>query len=360
MARRHTRGLWITSAGLPQTGHAGRVTPPSLASSGHRVLGGPSWRPGQPLDKRGLARLAAEQFDLLTHAQCRAAGLGWKVIDHRVRSGRWTRAYPGVYLTRPGRDDPLTTMTAALLAVGEPSALSHESAAYLHGLRRMPPQPHLLVPAGRAPAPPGVVVHRTRHLEARVDELAWPWRTGVEHTVLDCADLASMTLDEAVDLVARACAQRLTTPTQLGAALAGRARHRLRADLVDVLTDVGAGAESVLEVRFVRGVLRPHGLPEGVGQHGTAAGRHDRVFHEQRLVVELDGRLGHAGWAGRQRDSRRDRRAGVEGWFTTRGYWTDVVGSPCVFAGELDALLTGRGWLGAGHRCGRPGCRLPE
>ena len=173
-----------------------------------------------------------------------------------------------------------------------------------------------------------------------------------------CTDLRSLTLDGAVDLAARACAQPLTTARQLAAALARRSRHRLRADLVDVLTDVGAGAESVLEVRFVRGVLRPHGLPEGVGQHGSAAGCHDRVFHEQRLVVELDGRLGHAGWAGRQRDSRRDRRAGVEGWFTTRGYWTDVVGTPCVFASEFVALLSSRGWLGSAHRCTRPGCRL--
>jgi hypothetical protein len=32
-------------------------------------------------------RLATEQFDLLTHAQCLAADLTWKVIDRRVRTG---------------------------------------------------------------------------------------------------------------------------------------------------------------------------------------------------------------------------------------------------------------------------------
>ena len=111
-----------------------------------------------------------------------------------------------------------------------------------------------------------------------------------EHTVLDCADLGSTSTEEAIDLIARACSQRLTTPRAIGAALAGRARHRRRDELADVLTDVRAGAESVLEVRFLRGVLRPHGLPVGVGQHGTAAGRHDGVFRGQRLIVELDGR----------------------------------------------------------------------
>ena len=174
--------------------------------------------------------------------------------------------------------------------------------------------------------------------------------------MLDCADLGSTSTEEAIDLIARACSQRLTTPRAIGAALAGRARHRRRDELADVLTDVRAGAESVLEVRFLRGVLRPHGLPVGVGQHGTAAGRHDRVFRGQRLIVELDGRLGHAGWGGRQHDSRRDRRAGTDGWFTTRGYWADVVGAPCRFARELAALLGNRGWAGTAHPCRRPGC----
>lgn len=322
------------------------------------MLGAPSWRPGQPLTAITLKALAADQFDLLTHAQCLAGGLSWKVIDHRVRSGHWVRVHPGVYLTAPGRDDPLTQLTAALLAVGEPAALSHVSAAYLHGLRRMPPTPHLLVPASRTPAPPGLEVTRTRHFDARVDEMAWPWRTTVEHTVLDCADLPGLGLDEVVDLAARACAQRLTTPRSLRLALERRSRHRRRTELRDILADVNGGAESVLEVRFVRGVLRPHGLPEGVGQHGSSAGCHDRFFPEQRLVVELDGRLGHAGWVGQQRDSRRDRRAGAEGLFTTRGYWTDVVGTPCRFAAELAALLGSRGWLGRPLNCPRPDCRV--
>jgi len=222
----------------------------------------------------------------------------------------------------------------------------------------MPAQVHLLVPHTRRAHPAGVVLHRTRELAPRVEELAWPWRTTVEHTILDCADRASTSVEQVIDLAARACAQRMTTPTAIATALAGRSRHRRRRELLSVLVEVGQGAESVMEVRFIRDVLRPHGLPIGVGQAGTEAGCHDRAFLEQRLLVELDGRLGHAGWAGRRRDSHRDRRAGMAGWFTTRGYWTDVVGAPCRFAGELAALLGGRGWSGTARPCRRPGCAV--
>lgn len=321
-----------------------------------RLLGAPAWRPGQRPGLGALERLAEEQFDLLTHAQCRAAGLTWKVIRSRLHTGRWVRLHPEVYLTKPGRADPMTTLTAALLAVGEPAALSHGSAAYLHGLTRDTPEVHVSIPAERTMRLDGLTIHRTRHFEKRVDELAWPWRTTVEDTILDRADVTGVSVESAIGLVARACSSHLTTPAAIARALGGRPRHRLRGDLRDVLTDVSGGAESVLEVRFLRGVVRPHRLPEGVGQHDTRSGRHDRAFPEQRLLLELDGRVGHAGWYERQRDSRRDRRAGGDGWFTARAYWSDVVGTPCVFAAELTGLLRQRGWDGAARPCPRPGC----
>jgi len=339
----------------PATPHAADPEPVDPT----RSIGGPAWRLGQPLTLAQLHRLAAQQHDLLTYAQCRAAGLSWKVIHRRIATGRWVALQPQVYLTRPGRAEPIVGMTAALLGAGDPVALSHDSAAYLHGLRRMPPaHVDLLVPTSRRPQLPGVRLHRTRDFGRRIDELAWPWRTTVEDTVLDCADAASTVLDEAIELAARACAQRATTPAGIARALAARRRHRLRGDLTDVLTEVRDGAESVLEVRFVRDVLRAHGLPLGVGQLGSVAGIHDRAFEAERVLAELDGRLGHAGWQGRRRDSGRDRQAGGAGWFTTRGYWTDVAGTPCRFALELATLLTNRGWRGSLRRCRKADCAV--
>ncbi len=65
----------------------GPTPDPSPGLAPARLLGAPMWRPGQALDTAALMRLATEQFDLLTHAQCLAADLTWKVIDRRVRTG---------------------------------------------------------------------------------------------------------------------------------------------------------------------------------------------------------------------------------------------------------------------------------
>ncbi len=72
------------------------------------------------------------------------------------------------------------------------------------------------------------------------------------------------------------------------------------------------GAESAMEVRYVRDVERAHGLPRGdaTGPYARRprAERHDVGYVEQRVLVELDGELGHEGRAARIRDGRRDRR----------------------------------------------------
>lgn len=143
--------------------------------------------------------------------------------------------------------------------------------------------------------------------------------------------------------------------------LAERSRHRHRAALELVLSDVASGAESALEIRYLNDVERAHGLPAGRRQEpadrtGAAALRlRDVAYPDQRVVVELDGRLGHEQPADRLRDGRRDRDSAVDGWLTLRAFWADVTPSPCALATDVAAVLRG-GWLGRPHRCRRSGC----
>ena len=126
-----------------------------------------------------------------------------------------------------------------------------------------------------------------------------------------------------------------------------------------VLADAADGAESAMEVRFVRDVLRPHGLPIGVRQRSTSPDRrerHDVGFPEQRVLVELDGRLGHEGREARVKDGRRDRRSAAGGWLTVRAFWPDVAVTPCELAVEVAAILGSRGWRDTGRTCRRRGC----
>ncbi len=282
-----------------------------------------------------------------------------KAVRWKLERGVWVRVHPGVVQTLPGRDDWHTRALAAQLAVLG-SAWSHGTAAYVHGLLTDPP-PHIdlvIDERQRAVSPRGVKVHRRVDIGVVVDELHWPWRVGAAHTVLDLAALVSE--PETLALLGRAFYLGSTTEATLRRLLATRARHRRRALLHDVLADVASGAESVLEVRYLRDVERAHGLPTGRRQAPTVAGGlrlHDVAYDEQRVLLELDGRLGHEG-AARVGDGLRDRRSAGLGWLTVRAFWVDVAGTPCALATEVGSVLVARGWTGPPRPCRRQGCVL--
>lgn len=308
-------------------------------------------------EMRLLRARVAGQSGLLTRGQALAAGITTDQIRWKVHSGRWVPVRSGVYLTEPGRQGWEVDAVAALLSVGRPSALCGVSAAHVWGLVKDPgTQIHLLVPYGRRQSTrPGIVTHRSHAFDARVDPQAWPHRTTVEDTVLDLGQ--GRDLDGVIALMARACQQHLTDEAALITALAQRPRQRDRALLVEALCDIGAGAHSIAEVRFVRDVERAHGLPTGLGQQpGPRATHRDRIYKEIRLVVEIDGRRGHHGWLGQQEDGRRDRRSAADGWLTVRVFWIDVAGTPCELAVELAAICVSRGWTGRVRPCRRADC----
>ena len=164
----------------------------------------------------------------------------------------------------------------------------------------------------RVATPIGARVNRRRgDVNRSVDERHWPWRTTLEETILDISMSASV--DETFALLGRAFQRRLTTEEALRGRLSLRARHPRRELLQLVLGDVAAGAESAMEIRYVRDVERAHGLPTGVRQFSPRRDGyqlHDIGYAEQRVLVELDGRLGHEGLgrAGQGRDSRSSWR----------------------------------------------------
>ena len=96
-----------------------------------------------------------------------------------------------------------------------------------------------------------------------------PPRLTVEATVLDLS--ACSTEGEVVGLITTAVQRRLTTPRRLSQAMDARSRQRHRRLIKVLLDDVSIGAESVLEVSYLRNVERPHGLPRGFGSRAGAA-----------------------------------------------------------------------------------------
>ncbi|MDN5795436.1 MAG: type IV toxin-antitoxin system AbiEi family antitoxin domain-containing protein [Intrasporangium sp.] len=310
-------------------------------------------------DRLLRARIAG-QSGLLTRTQALRAGLSPAAIRWQVSSGRWVQVHRSVYLTTPGRDDWTMRVVAALLAIGTPCALCGPSAGTAWGLTpEVEGDVQVLVPLGRCGMDrPGITVVRSRRFDDRVHPEAWPPRTTAEHTVFDLA--AGHPFDRVVALMAKACQLRIATEASLAQALRTRPLQTHRQLVAEALGIVGEGAESAAEVRFIRDVERAHGLPLGVSQEPAPGQRfRDRAYAAYRLIVEIDGRLGHSGWAGRQKDGRRDRKAARGGLLTVRGSWPDVAGEPCELADDLGQIFRERGWPGQARPCSH-GCALAD
>ena len=84
--------------------------------------------------------------------------------------------------------------------------------------------------------------------------------------------------------------------------------------------------------------------------------RRDIDYGEYGVVVELDGRRGHAG-VGALRDAARDNAALLAGRVTLRYGWWDVKCNPCGSALQVATVLQARGWTGAPTSCG-PTCAI--
>lgn len=308
-----------------------------------------------------VAALADAQDGVVTRAQCLGLGMTSEAVTWMLRSRRWTRLHRGIYLTHTAGPSWRARVSAAVLVCGDGAAASHETAARLLGLIDHDPDGvHIQVPEDRrVVGPAGVTVRLSSSVRQRTNRSGWPTRTTVEDTLLDLA--ASGSADDATGWVARACQRRLTTPRRIADALSRRRRHRWRELLRVALDEVDGGAESVLEVRWVLNVERPHGLPRATRQlRSTRSGRRrrdDNAYVAFRVLVEVDGRAGHVG-EGAFRDRRRDNEAAVDGWVTLRFGWAAVTREPCETAADVARVLMGRGWRGRPRRCG-PACGLP-
>src|SRR3569623_3154782 len=87
------------------------------------------------------ALLAGRQGGAFSRAQARELGYPDATITHRVRRGTWTRLHPGVYAGGGGDSTRAQQVWAAVLAAGPGTAVTHESAALLHGAERLPLSP---------------------------------------------------------------------------------------------------------------------------------------------------------------------------------------------------------------------------
>jgi hypothetical protein len=307
-----------------------------------------------------LRYLAGQQNGVVSRAQAIRAGLSTDMIKFRLRSGRWRLMHRGVYATFTGVPGRGARLWAVVLSAGPGAALSHHTAAELHGLADRPANPiHVTVPHDRRiVAVEGVSLHRSARVVDAVQRDTYPPRTTVEETVLDLTQVAR-TFDDLCGWVTRAIARELTDEERLRAAMTLRPKLRWRADLHELIVAAAGGDHSVLEFRYHRDVERAHGLPEPERQvpftgPGGRRGRRDRVYRGYGVVVELDGRLAHPD-ENRWRDKARDNAAAATGKQSLRYGWEQVKWNACATAAEVARVLQLHGWNGRPRPCS-PGC----
>jgi len=304
-------------------------------------------------------QLIEMQCGVLARWQAPAVGLGTGAIKSRLKGGHWRQMYFGVYATHAGDPSRPAWLWAAVLRAGPQAVLSHQSAAEMDGLAvTSSPLIHVTVPAEQHLSRiPGIRIHRSSRIHLARHPSRTPPRTRIEETVIDLTQ-AAPAFDAAFGVLCQACGSRLTTAARLRASLDGRRKVRWRSELHDALRDIADGTHSMLEVRYVKDVERPHALPRARRQ--AALTRQERRIYLDNLMeqfgvcVELDGRAAHPS-AQRWRDIRRDNALASDGIVTLRYSWPDVAHRPCEVAAQIAAVLRQQGWTGTPAPC-RSGC----
>lgn len=300
-----------------------------------------------------------DQAGAVARRQVLALGGTDAQIRRRLRRREWAAAADGVYVDHTG---PVLGEQQAWVAVLRhwPCALTRESVLCREGLAPEPTRVRLMVDRTRTLADPGVVAERVGDPARWVVPGSRPPRVRLEYAVVKVA--SSRRPSAAVALLGDTCQRGRSTPARLADEVRSLPRLPRRAFLLEVLDDATTGAYSVLERRFLRDVERAHGLPAGSRQERDARGPRvayrDVRYAAYRLLVELDGRLGHEQAHDRWRDLDRDLAAALDDQVTTRIGWKQVL-EPCRLAQSLALLLAARGWQGTARRCG-PSCSVPD
>lgn len=286
-----------------------------------------------------MGMVARRQAGAFTFEQALTAGFPRATVSRRLGSGAWRRLAAGVYVATsdpPTRDQALWT---AVLGVGRDVAVTHESAALLHGAEGLPETPITLTnPHRRHHHLAGVVVHQIDDLTKRdVEDLdglpvSKPARTVVElGAVRGVADVGRV----ADDLVR----MRRTTYAAINAALLRVARPGKPgivtvARVLDERSEGHVPPSSELE-RALFAAIDAGGLPAPVRQIplpgralGGIRGLADGGYLDAMMILEADGRRWHGRLAAARADRERDAQAARAGWVSLRFVYEQIVHEP--------------------------------
>jgi predicted transcriptional regulator of viral defense system len=292
-------------------------------------LEGNSWRAGgESAIDHLIAALAWRQYGIVTRQQLRDLGLSDGEITYRVEIGRLRVIHKGVYAVGHERLAAEARWLAAVYAGGEDAALSHRSAARLWGLLPWEGRVEVTTAKNRRRHAGLHFVRASVESFERTEHRAIPVTT-VARTLLDLGTVDARRVPKALE---QADVLQLLDVRQLQRLVDEHPRRpgtrAIRAALA-AAADWRGITRSELEQRF-RDVVANAGLPAPATNCsldlGLAFIEADAVWHDARLIVELDGYAYHRTAAAFERDRERDRAAVAAGWRVVRITWRQLAG----------------------------------
>jgi very-short-patch-repair endonuclease len=273
-----------------------------------------------------VARLAGEQWGVLSIDELRACGMTRDGVAVRVRNGRLHPLYRGVYAVGHANVPLEGRFLAATKACGPTAVLSHVSAAALYELMRWDERyPEVTTRSDRKHR--GIRVHRSSVLDSHDTTrhkgipITTPARTLV--------DLAATLEQRALRRTVREAQRHLVSLRELAATLDRLGPRRGVTKLAKILATGPAPTRSELE-DVVLDLILAAGLPHPqVNQPLIIGGRRvipDFRWPHLRLVVEADGAAWHDNRLAREDDAERQALLEAHGERVLRVTWPQAVG----------------------------------
>lgn len=278
-----------------------------------------------------VARLAAEQFGLITHQQALAVGLTRQQIIYRSQTGRWSLFLPTVYRINGSPWSWDQDAMGACLWARDGAALSHCAAARVwefNGFRSAPVEISSLAEKRNVDLP--FRVHRVgKALANEIETVKKLPVTSVRRTILDLTGVRHPRAERVLD---QALARELTTLGQLWLLYEEewtRGRRGI-AILRSRLTErtPGRGPDDS-ELEFILdSIIRDFDLPDPTRQHVIALSggeiRVDYCYPHARLIIEADSYAFHGDRSTFDSDRARDAELQGLGWRVIRFTWAQL------------------------------------